>query len=762
VVRVIGADPDGEGLLESPVTEYAWDAAGQLISETDPLGRVTSYEYNELGQLVKVTLPDPDGEGQLESPEIEYLYDKLDNLRFVIDALGNTTEYQYDYRDRVVLVIAADPDGAGGQSAPQTAFTYDLVGNRTSLTDPVGNTTVWVYDGLDRVIEETNELAATRYFQYDAVGNLVEKTDRNGRVIEYVHDNLNRTIEETWLDGMSVVRTIAYEWDAAGQLLSATDDDSSYQYEYDLLGRVIEIMIDNGGPIVVLTQGFDANGNRTSLAAEIDSVDDFLTNYTFDGLGRITRITQEGQSGGNTVAEKRVDLSYLADGRFDTISRYKDLDGGSGNLIAESIFAYDLMGRLTDLEHGDGTTTIDAFGWTYDLGNRITQFTSLQDGTSDYSYDNTSQLVGADHGYQTDEDYEFDENGNRVMSGYVIGDNNQLLSDGTWDYDYDDEGNTILKTRISNDPADDYTVEYEWDHHNRLIGVKHRDNYGTITMSAIYVYDAFDRRIAKIVDLDGTGGDPAETTQFIHDGDHIALAFDGNDDLIRRFLHGPVIDQILAEENVAEDELLWMLADNLGSVRTVVDNDSTVINHITYSAFGALTGETNPVDQFFYFTGRELDKETGDQYNRRRFYGSDIGQWRSTDPIGFEAGDANDRRYVGNNPINFVDAHGLADHVSGIGTVGGRSRIHVVQPGESLFDVARRRLGSAAHWAKIYDLNKDALGIELEDLPVGLELILPFTPQALAVSVPASPQNPIVIAISVSEIGITLAIPVFP
>jgi RHS repeat-associated protein len=158
---------------------------------------------------------------------------------------------------------------------------------------------------------------------------------------------------------------------------------------------------------------------------------------------------------------------------------------------------------------------------------------------------------------------------------------------------------------------------------------------------------------------DGTGGDPAETVQFIHDGDHIALAFDGNDDLIRRFLHGPVIDQILAEENVAEDELLWMLADNLGSVRTVVDNDSTVINHITYSAFGALTGETNPVDQFFYFTGRELDKETGDQYNRRRFYASDIGQWRSQDPIGFEAGDANDRRYVGNAPTINADPSGL-------------------------------------------------------------------------------------------------------
>jgi YD repeat-containing protein len=111
---------------------------------------VTSYEYEALGRLTRVTLPDPDGEGELESPEIEYLYDKVGNLRFVIDALGNTTEYQFDYRDRVVLVIAADPDGAGGQSAPQTAYVYDDANQLISVTDALGRVTTYDYDGLGR------------------------------------------------------------------------------------------------------------------------------------------------------------------------------------------------------------------------------------------------------------------------------------------------------------------------------------------------------------------------------------------------------------------------------------------------------------------------------------------------------------------------------------------------------------------------------------------------------------------------------------
>lgn len=40
-------------------------------------------------------------------------------------------------------------------------------------------------------------------------------------------------------------------------------------------------------------------------------------------------------------------------------------------------------------------------------------------------------------------------------------------------------------------------------------------------------------------------------------------------------------------------------------------------------------------------------------------YDTSIGQWLSEDPIGFAAGDANPRRYVGNSPTNATDPWGL-------------------------------------------------------------------------------------------------------
>jgi RHS repeat-associated protein len=71
--------------------------------------------------------------------------------------------------------------------------------------------------------------------------------------------------------------------------------------------------------------------------------------------------------------------------------------------------------------------------------------------------------------------------------------------------------------------------------------------------------------------------------------------------------------------------------------------------------------ESDPdyVDLAFAYTGRLLDKATGLQNNLNRWYDARVGRWLSEDPIGFNAGDANLYRYVGNGPVNGVDPSGL-------------------------------------------------------------------------------------------------------
>jgi RHS repeat-associated protein len=409
---------------------------------------------------------------------------------------------------------------------------------------------------------------------------------------------------------------------------------------------------------VELLSEYDAASNRTDLKSLVGGTVDFWNEYFYDDLHRLTSVQQHGAAGGSTVADKRVDFAYNAASRWQTITRYEDLSGFE--LVATSTYAFDNAGRLTDLTHAKGANTLADYGWTYDVGNRITRFTS-PDGSSTYTYDDTNQLVGADHTYQADETYTYDDNGNRTNTGYSTGANNRLLSDGAYNYEYDAEGNRTKRTAIA---TGEYVV-YEWDYHNRLTAVRFKTSTGTVTKQVEYDYDLFDRRIGKRVDANGDS--VYESAQrFVYDGEDIVLVFDGAGSLEQRYLHGPAVDQVLASEDALGD-VLWSLPDNQGTVRDIAAYDSltdttTVENHRKFDAFGNITAESNAAVDFLYaYTGREWDADAELYYYRARWYDPVVGRFLSEDPIYDDY--ANPFRYVGNSSPNGVDPTGLAEGI---------------------------------------------------------------------------------------------------
>jgi RHS repeat-associated protein len=783
-------DPDGAGSLVAPRMEYQYNAASELLSETEIFGlgvndrRITHYEYDNLGRLTRAILPDADGtpadDANLatavvdgDRPFTEYTYDLVGNLLSVSDAHGATSQYAYDHQGRLIESLGPDPDGVGTQPAPRmvydysflgellsagsllgsgtdslwgtsddvylttsyeydalsrrtasidalgqrteygydtagnvtsvtgfletapsvfdelvTSYTYDLLGRQTSitdpesgvinfgydtvgrltsLTDPVNNTTRWTYDALDRTTSETITIDSTdlsRLYEYDVVSRLTEMTDRRGWVTEYGYDDLDRLTTEQWLDptdDTTVIETFSYGYDDLGRLVSAGDTVSNvdYTYVFDRLDRLTQETIDHdttNGPTVVFDTAWDAVFRRTSLAANVNSSADFVNDYQYDDLGRMTQVTQQSQSGGNAVAEKRVDFTYNPLGQFTSVTRYSDVAGLSP--VATSEYTFDDLARLVSLEHTTATSATRDYGRQYDSLNRISQYTT-PDFTVDYTYDDTSQLVGADYDASgpADETYDYDANGNRIMSGYVTGDHNRLLSDGTYSYTYDEEGNRTTRTNIVTGTVEAYT----WDHRNRLVSVVTTDSQAVALQEVEFTYDAFDRRVEKRVDLNAdTIWESYE--RFVYDGQHIALVFDEAGSLTNRYLHGPAIDQILADEQVVNgitDETLWALTDHLGSVRHLVDNTGDVVNDRIYDSFGRLLSESDPsVKHRFGFTGREWDGELGLNYHRARYYDADAAKWISDDPIGFAAGDANLGRYVGNRAESLIDPYG--------------------------------------------------------------------------------------------------------
>ncbi|WP_017327101.1 RHS repeat domain-containing protein [Synechococcus sp. PCC 7336] len=322
-----------------------------------------------------------------------------------------------------------------------------------------------------------------------------------------------------------------------------------------------------------------------------------------------------------------------------------------------STYTYDLAGRLEQIsQSNDGGAIAEyRYRYQYDAANRITELVSI-DGVSSFSYDERSQLISAEHSFQTDEVYTYDANGNRTNDGSRSGPDNRLLEDEQFLYDYDDEGNRIRQT----DRATGEVTEYEFDHRNQLRAVVTRDSNGNTILSAEYDYDVFGRRILRTVDSDGDGALAAQTERFVYDGEHIALVFDGEGNLAYRYLHGPAIDRVLAQED-AEGTVLFALTDHLGSVRDLVDAEGNVVNHLTYDSFGNITSQSNPEVEFrFSYAGREFDDETGLFYNRARYLDPSTGQFISQDPLGFGAGDTNLYRYVANSPLNFTDPSGNA------------------------------------------------------------------------------------------------------
>ena len=557
-----------------------------------------------------------------------------------------------------------------------------------SLTDAEDNTTVWLYDDMGRVVEETNELSETHYFAYNAAGNLSEETDRNDRVTEYVYDFLGRVTNERWKDGAATVHEFTYSYDLLGNLLTASDSYASYAYDYDTAGRLEEETqtIDGLTPNVVLTYDYDDVGRLEQVATTIGGTADAVTDYYYDSLGRLASIQQQ-DGGGNAVAEKCVDFTYDDAGQWDAVSRYADL--AATDLVATGTYGYDDTGRLTDLTYTKSGATLPDYDWAFDAANRMTQYVNSIDGTVNYTNDDAGQLTGADYDYQTDEAYTYDDNGNRVtVNGsvtYVTGDNNQLLSDGTYRYAYDDEGNRILKFIDADssgtlNTGDTDISEYEWDYRNRLTSVEHFTtyaNYAADTSDQIvtYAYDYQNRLVARTLDPDGTSGaSDVEQTVYIHSNNQIALQFDktgasdlASSDLSHRYLWGQAVDQILADETVDDggaEDVLWTLTDHLNTVRDLASynvgtDQTTIANHRVYDAYGNQTSETNAaVDCLFGFTARLFDENTALQNNLNRWYDAKVGRWLSGDPIGYRGSPWNLYEYVGNKPISTGDPFG--------------------------------------------------------------------------------------------------------
>ncbi|MES1213010.1 MAG: RHS repeat-associated core domain-containing protein, partial [Singulisphaera sp.] len=522
--------------------------------------------------------------------------------------------------------------------------------------------------------------------------------------LSYTYDLLGHTLSGSESDGTLPVATDAFSYDPAGDLLTAT---------------AITAGLWSG---VTLNEGYDAAGNRTRLAVTAGEQADFLNTYQYDANNRLLSVAQQGQTDGRYVAPKLVNFQYNLAGQTTSIDRYNNLDGTADHLVDHTQLHYDGAGRLTsllDYSQSGSSDPVESLSYGYDQADWVRTVTNTVHASENvtYSYDGKGQLLGAAYGTsgdpQPDEAYHYDAAGNRssvnvggaggTTSAYSTDPaSNRLLNDGAYAYTYDNEGNRLTRTSI----ADGTYTEYGWDNRNRLISVTtYASAAKTTKVSQVtYTYDAFDRRVSKSVDADGSG--TIDRHEFYaYDGGNVILDYaevDGAEGAtqqeLKRYLDGPAVDQILAEEDLTQPtsaaaRVLWHLLDNQGTARDLVDNSGALVEHYVYDAYGQLLSVTDqngdlveaPRSRYLY-TGRELDLDTGLEYYRGRWYDPAVGRFLSEDPIRFAGGDANLYRYVGNGPTNATDPSGWCEEPQEFAEFAQKQRAMFLENGERVFD----------------------------------------------------------------------------
>lgn len=151
---------------------YGYDANGNRAWAINLNGTLTTYAYDRLNRLTRLTNKVSTGPGAAVISDYIYILDAVGNRTRVVevhnDASGDArqVDYTYDELDRLTQeVITNDPVGKNGV----IAYTYDAVGNRLTKTSTVPDTAALVtyaYDANDRLLTETRQesLAGMRRF----------------------------------------------------------------------------------------------------------------------------------------------------------------------------------------------------------------------------------------------------------------------------------------------------------------------------------------------------------------------------------------------------------------------------------------------------------------------------------------------------------------------------------------------------------------------------------------------------------------------
>jgi RHS repeat-associated protein len=541
---------------------YIYNAFGQLIKFLDPIGNNTTIAYDDFGNLSSITAP----AGDITS----FIYDALSRPIQVIDALGRRITAVYDPLGRITSQTNAQNK--------LSQFVYDQVGNLAVVTDSNGHQTTLAYDGENRLLTRTDPMGHADARTYDYTGNLVGFVDRRGEEDRFSYDSLNRISLERYYDGS----TVSHIYDANGRLISAVDSvGGAVEFSYDAVGH----MLSSSTPFGSVQYSYDA-ANR--IYSQQVAGQPPLT-YTYSAAGNPLSAV---------LSQASVNFAYDADQRLQTISR---ANGISTNYI------YDPDGRVSNITHAGGHGINIPLVYSYDVvGNRLSQSTAVGGPLMTQPVTNTFDSA------------------------------NRLLTSGSTSYSYDANGNLASASGPSG------TTTYSWDSRNRLTSIT------APGQTTSFIYDF----MGNVISTSGDGLLGLTQNILLDQTTNVAYMSQSNGDNLAVVV-GRMLDQHLGVIH-SSGQVEYGLTDAINSTVSTVDQTGQIVSSYLYEPFGQTTTASSYP---FQFAGRV---PIANIYNfRARFYNATLGRFVNEDPVGFGGYDINLYRYVFNSPVTYNDPFGL-------------------------------------------------------------------------------------------------------
>ena len=479
-----------------------YNASGRITRLTDHAGRVTRYEYDPGGFLLKKVIdpaeavteytywtPDTAAltlylpatllEHRLLSvayPDGTYMHNEYDKDARLIKQTGtwgaNPVTYRYDEDGKTHII-----DAVGAE----TVLTVNGRGQPLTIVDPDQGQTQMQYDSAANLRDVSDPLNHVSRMGYDEFGNLTWITTPAGETVQYGYDL--RFNQPSWVKN-PLGKTTTFAYDDHGNLTTVTYPDTSQEsYTYDIFGNVRTFLDGEGkqtrfyyldNDLEQLSAIKNELGHLThfsyketgDLASVIDAKGHQIS-YEYDPVGRLTSRTYPGGSSEGYEYDNAGKPTAFTNRRGESITFSYDATGRLEWKIYPSgkklHFFYDDRGLLSLVEkESGGTTTLEAY-YEYDLSRRL-RLTKVPGKTATETYDVS---------------YAYDAAGNRKALVY----------------------------------PDGYTLNYEYDAADRL----RRITDGSGSMLVAYEYDAAGRRKKK------TLGNGTYTTYEYDDLDQLKL-----------------------------------------------------------------------------------------------------------------------------------------------------------------------------------------------------------------------------------------------